>query len=171
LELKGRGRRVLDQVDEERTELSREFHKLKEQITRLQRERDLLQQSVLEKQILLDASIDTIRLVDKDMKILWANETTARNLGIPPEQVLGQTCYKLFTGRGRPCRGCPIRKAMESGRVEHAVIQKENVSGFEGETYWDCYGIPLKDETDQISRIIQITRNVTEKILAQKELN
>jgi transcriptional regulator with PAS, ATPase and Fis domain len=142
----------------------------KKDITQRRQAEKALRESEVEKHAILNASIDMIRLVDKDMKICWANKTTSQNLGTGIEDIIGKTCYKVFVGSDTPCEGCPSKKAIETGQIEHVVMLKRDVMGIEGETYWDCYGVPLKYKAGKTERLIQISRNVTAQKKAEKEL-
>ena len=42
--------------------------------------------------------------------------------------------------------------------------------GIEGETHWDNYSVPLKNESGDIQSLMQITRNITEQVRAEKAL-
>ena len=42
--------------------------------------------------------------------------------------------------------------------------------GIEGETYWDNYAVPIKNESGDIINLIQITRNITEQVLGEQAL-
>ncbi len=143
---------------------------LNEEITERKHAEEVLQQSEAEKKAILDASVDSIRLVDKEMRILWANRTTTSILGVAPGEVLGETCHKILAKRETPCEGCPSEKAIETGQIEHSVLCARNGAGGEGESYWDCYGVPVKDEAGETVRLIQIARDVTGQVEAQKEL-
>jgi PAS domain S-box-containing protein len=85
-----------------------------------------LRESETQKKAILDASIDRIRLVDTDMRIIWANKTTTREINIAPEDLLGQYCYKAFVGRDTPCLECPTKKALDSGKIEHAFMHQKS---------------------------------------------
>ena len=91
----------------------------------------------------LDASIDRISHVDRNLGIIWANKTTTSALDMPSEAVVGQKCHKLFLDSDTPCEGCPTLKSLETGRVERAVICKSNMKGMEGSRSWDTYCVPL----------------------------
>jgi len=88
-----------------------------------------LRQSESQKRAILDASIDRIRYIDKDMKIIWANKTTAMALNMSTEDLVGHACYKLFVGRDTPCKGCPTVIAREMGKIERAVMYQPKVKG------------------------------------------
>jgi DNA-binding NtrC family response regulator len=47
---------------------------------------------------------------------------------------------------------------------------KPNFAGRQGDSYWDCYGVPVKDESSEAVRLIQVARDVTEQKQTEKEL-
>lgn len=141
-------------------------------ITEIKKMQESLQKSESQKKAILDASIDKIRLVDKDMRIIWANKTTAEELNMTPENLVGQFCYKLFVCRDIPCDDidCPTKKALHSGEMEHAVLHRNKLEGISDEKYWESYAVPIKDELGDIINLIQVTRNITERKKAEEEL-
>jgi PAS domain S-box-containing protein len=140
-------------------------------ITERKRMEESLRQSESQKRAILDASIDRIRYIDKDMKIIWANKTTAMELDMTSEDLVGHTCYKLFVGRDTPCEGCPTVRARETGKNEHAVMYQPEVEGIEGESYWDTYCVPLKNDAGEIESFIQISRNITGQKRAEEQIH
>jgi len=139
-------------------------------ITKHKQAEEELQESEAQKKGILDASIDRIRLVDTDMRIIWANKTTTRELHMAPEDLRGKFCYQVFVDRDTPCPNCPTKKALTSGTLEHAIMHKHVSKTFEGETHWDNYSIPVKNESGDIESLIQVTRNITEQVRAEKAL-
>ena len=131
---------------------------------------EALSKSEFEKQAILDASIDRIRYVDPDMKIIWANKTVSTELGIPPEEIIGRFCYQLDRGRDAPCEGCPTLKARVTGRIERAVMYYPAKGGTGKERCWDAYSVPIMDEKDEITAFIQIARDITEQKNAERAL-
>jgi len=139
-------------------------------ITRNKQAREALQESEAQKRAILNASIDMIRYVDTDMKIIWANKRTMEALDMIPEDIEGQTCYQLFLDRDTPCEGCPTKDALQTGEIEQAVMHKPKFAGKQEGTYWDCYGVPVKNEAGDIISVIQVARDVTEQKKAEEEL-
>lgn len=131
---------------------------------------EALRESETQKKAILDVSIDSIRLVDKDLRIIWANSTTTREFNVAPEEIIGQPCYKILLDRNAPCDGCPSKKALESGKTEHSIALKRYLKGIEGETYWDNCAVPVKNESGDIVKLIQITRNITESKKAEERI-
>jgi len=146
------------------------YQSLVRDITHERQMLEALRKSEAHKQAILDASVDRIRLVDTDMRILWANQTTTRDLHITPEDIIGKFCYEVFVNRDTPCPGCPSKKALLSGSLEHSILHQTTSKSFEGETDWENYSIPIKNESGTIESLIQITRNITEQVKAEKEL-
>ena len=85
-----------------------------------------------------------------------------------PEDLEGQYCYKVFVGRDTPCPQCPTKNALSSGNLEHTILHQPYLNCIQGETWWDSYAVPVKNESGDIANIIQITRNITERKQAEK---
>jgi len=155
----------LERMVEERTaELVKANEGLKQEISERKRAEGALRESEAQKKAILDASIDRIRLVDTDMRIIWANKTTTRELNMAPEDLVGQPCYRIFFDNDAPCALCPSKKAVTSGNIEHNIMHHRYSKGIEGETYWDNYSVPIKNECGDIVNLIQIARNITEQV-------
>ncbi|MBW1673784.1 MAG: PAS domain-containing protein, partial [Deltaproteobacteria bacterium] len=139
-------------------------------ITEIKKAHEALRESEAQKKAILDASVDRIRLSDTDMRIIWANQTHERELNIHPEELIGQQCYSVFVKRDTPCPECPSIKAIKSGQIEHTVLARPSIKNQEKITYLDSYAVPLKNESGAIESLIQITRNITEQVQAEKAL-
>ena len=140
------------------------------EITDLIRAKEALHAAEAQKHAVLDASVDRIRLTDTDMRIIWANRATAKQLKIAPEELAGQYCFEALVGRDALCSGCPSKKALKSGHMEHALVHRFGSKSTKGEAYWDNYAVPIKNESGDIVHLVQITRNVTRQKLAEKAL-
>jgi signal transduction histidine kinase len=114
--------------------------------------------------------MDRIRYVDKDMKIIWANKAAIEASGISSEDLVGKTCYQLFVSRDTPCEGCPTLKSRKTGCIERAVIHQPKAKGIKGESYWDAYCVPLKNEAGDIESFIEISRNITEQLRIEDQV-
>jgi len=153
------------------------YEELEKRISELERENydwrraeEAHKASEAQKQGILDASVDRIRLVHPDMSIIWANKTTTRELRLNPESVVGKKCHEVLVGRKTPCAQCPSTKALKTGRIEHSVIHRSPEKGAKREAYWDNYAVPIKDRSGRIVNLIQITRNITQQKKAEKAL-
>jgi len=152
-------------------ELEQRVRELEKKAVGRKKAEEALRESEAQKRAILDASIDRLRYVDKDMRVIWANKTTAMELDMSPEDLVGQTCYKLFIGRDIPCEGCPTVRAGETGQMERAVMHKSKANGIEKESYWDNYSVPLKNEAGDIASFIQVARNITDQKRADEHIH
>ncbi len=63
-------------------------------------------------QAIIDAIPDGIRVIDRDFRILRSNAAYAKQVGLPPEQIVGRTCHALSYQRASPCPDtlvcCPL---------------------------------------------------------------
>jgi len=170
LELKKHRNRLEELVNERTVKLKKTAKEMQVKIAERKQVEEALRESEAQKKAILDASIDVIRLVDKDMKIIWANKTTTTELNAAPEQLVGSFCYEAVAGRDTPCPGCPTRKALKSGKTEHALMHHKELKGIKEETYWDDYAVPIKNESGDIVNLIQISRNITDRKQAEEAL-
>ena len=154
------------------------YEDLKERVRDLEKEalrrkeaEEALRASEAQKRAILDASLDRIRYVDKDMRIIWGNKTTVLFHGMSPEDLVGKFCYEVFLGRDAPCEGCATVKARESGKTESALMYHPIIKGMPGETYWETYCVPLKNEAGEVEGFIQIGRDITRRKLAEERVH
>jgi signal transduction histidine kinase/DNA-binding NtrC family response regulator len=105
---------------------------------------------------LLDAIPDSLMLIDRDMKVLWANSTASEHLGIAVNGLGGQYCYNLCCDRTTPCEACPVLHCLESG-----APWSETVTRPDGRI-WDIRAVPLMDEQGKVTKVIEVKRDITE---------
>ena len=129
-----------------------------------------LKESEQQKELILDSSLDWIRYIDNQMRIIWVNKAVRSHLRVSFEKIKGQPCYEINLNRNIPCEGCPVLKAKLTGNIERAVIKKPPFAGWEKETYWDVYCVPLKDECGVITSFVVVARNITEQKEAEDRI-
>ena len=71
-----------------------------------------------ELQMLLDALPFYVMLVDAEHKILLANNAIRDDLGLVPEQIIGEYCPKAVHGLEEPYAGCPLCALHEDGLLK-----------------------------------------------------
>ncbi|MEA3340911.1 MAG: PAS domain S-box protein, partial [Chloroflexota bacterium] len=114
---------------------------------------------------ILNSMPDLVMQINKNLKIIWANEATIK---LNPKAV-GQLCYKALPGRDDECPNCPIVKSLETGNIEQGIVHLKSLTGV-GESFWDDIGIPIKDSTGKITSIVKLARNITERIQSEKAI-
>ncbi|MCF8143338.1 MAG: PAS domain-containing protein [Deltaproteobacteria bacterium] len=152
-------------------ELEQRVRELEKEAARRKEAEEALRASEAQKRAILDASVDRIRYVDKDLRIIWGNKTTVLFHGMSPEDLVGKTCYEMFLGRDTPCEGCATLKARETGRLERTVMYHPKIKGLDRETYWDTYCVPLKNSGGEVEGFIQIGRDITRQKMAEARIH
>jgi len=61
-----------------------------------------------------DAFPDIVTLRDNNLRIIKANKAAIAMLGRTYNCLVGQSCYALFSGATKPCRGCPLLEAKKN---------------------------------------------------------
>jgi transcriptional regulator with PAS, ATPase and Fis domain len=118
----------------------------------------------------LDTVQEPILMLDKNYRIVDANEPVCNKFKCETENIIGKHCYEIANNSNEPCfeRGmpCPVKIALETGqqaRVIHEHTQPDNKIIFE-----QMLASPVKDKEGQISLLIEEIRDVTE-LLKSKE--
>ncbi|RLB18070.1 MAG: hypothetical protein DRG82_04825 [Deltaproteobacteria bacterium] len=133
----------------------------KEKEEKLEREKARLE-------AMLGSIPEHLSMMDRDLNILWANETAKRIFG---EDILGRKCYEVYHGRKEPCEPypCITLRAFKDGKIhEHdtKVIDKEGK-----EIFFHCSAnVALQDEDGNPLGVIEISRDITELVAAQQAL-
>jgi signal transduction histidine kinase len=110
----------------------------------------------------LDGIKDAIMVVDRNYRIEGANESFARRVGKPKHEILGGPCYRLLHHLNKPCvhnHPCPVKDAFKTGKtaeVLHIYFEGPNIA------YSRIIAYPILDDRGEISRVIELERDVTE---------
>jgi len=118
--------------------------KLKELKNKNKQMKDVLQENEKKLNAMLHSIADHMSMMDKDLNILWANETAKKIFG---KDIIGKKCYEVYHQRKKPCEPypCLTLKAFQDGKVyqhDTPVINKDGKI-----IYFHCTAsVALKDE-------------------------
>ncbi len=131
-----------------------------------------LEKSEAQKRAILDASIDRICYIDRNMKIIWANRTILDACGKTIEQIVGRPCYEVFCGSDFSCIGCPVLKVRDTGRPERVRLYDLDFSGMQEDTCWNISCVPLRDEEKKdIGGFVVVASNMTTEMHAEERIH
>jgi PAS domain S-box-containing protein len=110
---------------------------------------------------------DHISMMDRDLTILWANDTARRHFG---QEIIGRKCYEVYHRRDTPCRPAPCLtlKAFEDGHVhEHdtSVIMENGERRF----FHCASNVALRDEQGRPTAVLEVSRDITEQKQSERE--
>ena len=111
-------------------------------------------------QRMLDHVSLPILLIDRDFRVVAANNAVSTHFELPPEKVIGHPCYKLTHGRDAPCwlrteLSCPVRTAFRE-RARTRVIHNHQVAN--AVVVEEIVATPLDDG----NHVVEEFRNITE---------
>jgi len=116
----------------------------------------------------IDGLTDDLKIVDREYRVVYVNQTAARKLFKKPEQVLGQRCYEVFNHFDKPCPFCTTQKTFETGETLHTEF---GYTDTEGDPYFFLLTTyPLRDGKGEIPFVVEITRDVTQEKRLEQEL-
>jgi PAS domain S-box-containing protein len=118
---------------------------------------------------MLDSLTDPVSMMDRDLNILWANDTAIRLFG---EDLIGKKCYQVYHGKDKTCDPypCITLKAFENDRT---YTHETQVIGKDGQSlYFHCTAnVALRDENGNPTAVIEISRDITDRKRAEEALN
>jgi len=97
-----------------------------------------------------------ISIQDRNFRLTGANKQFKQDFG----DFIGSYCYEIYKHRTEPCRGCPVEATFEDGKPHQT---EEVVTSQHGEQYniltWTA---PLRDDTGQITQVMEMATNITQ---------
>ncbi len=97
-----------------------------------------------------------ISIQDRNFRLTGANKKFKEDFG----NFIGSYCYEIYKHRTEPCRGCPVEATFEDGKPHQT---EEVVTSQHGEQYniltWTA---PLRDDTGQITQVMEMATNITQ---------
>ncbi len=115
-----------------------------------------------EKTVILNSMLELVVQQDTKNRIIWANKATAEAFDTTPELLEGKICYKAFHNSDKPCKNCPVVRARETGKIE-----EEEMAAPDGRE-WLIKGMPIKDEKNNITGILEVAEDITRRRKAEK---
>jgi diguanylate cyclase (GGDEF)-like protein/PAS domain S-box-containing protein len=134
-----------------------------EDITERKRAEEALSRSEEEKSLILSSLTELVAYEDKQLRVIWANQAAAESVGLSVEQLVGRHCYEIWGRRTEPCIGCPVTKAIKTGRIQEAEMTTPDGR------VWGIRGYPAKDENGDVMGVVEVTIEITERKRAEEE--
>jgi diguanylate cyclase (GGDEF)-like protein/PAS domain S-box-containing protein len=136
--------------------------------------RDVTQRKRDESQIRLhsaaiNAADDLIAILNRDGRIIFANDAFSRQTGCSREEIIGQNLSVLCPQTQRKRSECDIWTAIEAGLAWKGEMpcRAKDASGYTA----DITVTPLTDEEEHPEHLIVIARNITERKIYEGQLD
>ena len=117
---------------------------------------------------LLASIPDHMSIMDKDLNIIWANETAMRLFG---NDIIGKKCYEVYHRRTSPCKPqpCVSLKAFKSGKSHTHTTEVTTQDGISLQ-YHCTANVALRDSDGKPTAVLEISRDVTKEKKLESEL-
>lgn len=123
-------------------------------------------------QTVIDSISDPVIVIDHNCRIVLANRASCETGGHKDPVGEGMTCHAFSHHRSTPCEGekdpCPLKQVLATGRpftVRHTHYDSEG-----RERIVEIVASPIIEEGGRVVRVIEISRDITEREKARKEI-
>jgi len=134
-------------------------------ITERKRAEVALRESEGKLNAMLQSISDHMSMMDKDLNIIWANETAKLSFG---KDIVGKKCYEVYHLRTDPCEPypCITLKAFLDGKThQHETTVIDNQGE---ERFFECTAnVALRDNSGKPVAVLEISRDITERKRAE----
>ncbi len=140
------------------------FNVEEQRIAERRQAEEALRESEQEKDAILNSMSEDVVYHDMEHRIVWANSVASKSVGLTPDDLVGQHCYEMFHRRTKPCPGCPVLKARETGEPQAAEMTSPD-----GRT-WFVRGYPVRHVNNVIAGVVEVTLEITKRKRAEEAL-
>jgi PAS domain S-box-containing protein len=117
---------------------------------------------------IFQTAADGMRVIDKDFRVLRANETFLQMSGVSERKAVGEKCYDVFLGPVCHTPGCPLTRIMDGEeRVEYDAEKKRR----DGKTV-PCIvtATPFRKPERELVGIVEDFKDISERKEAEEAL-
>ncbi len=114
---------------------------------------------------------EDVMIIGADYKIIDANETLLKKVGLKRDAIIGRHCYEISHHQTAPCEGehhpCPLREALKTGKPSLATHVHLDRKGAESFYSISCYPIY---ENGEVVAVVELSKDITKDINIQKTM-
>jgi PAS domain S-box-containing protein len=137
-------------------------------ITERKRTDKALRESEAKLNAMLQSLSNHMSMMDKDLNIIWANETAKKVFG---KDIVGKKCYEVYHKRKEPCEPypCLTLRAFQDGKAHEQETQVMDKNG-EILYFHRTANVALRDKDGRPTAVLEISRDITECKRAEEAL-
>ena len=115
-----------------------------------------------------ETAADGMRIVDRNFRVLKANETFAKLVGLPKNEIIGRKCHDVFWGGMCESPGCPLTRILEGEKDVEYDADKVRPDG----TSVPCIvsATPFRRPDGTIIGIVEDFKDISERKQVERNL-
>lgn len=115
-----------------------------------------------------ETAADGMRIVDRNFRVLKVNETFAKLVGLPKNEIIGRKCHDVFRGEMCESPGCPLTRILEGEKDVEYDADKVRPNG----TSVPCIvsATPFRRPDGTIIGIVEDFKDISERKQAERDL-
>ena len=123
--------------------------------------------------VIVNSMNDAFSIIDvNNFRITGVNSVFLRELGLTEGEVIGKACYEITHHRSNPCGPpddiCPLHETLKTGK--HSSVEHLHYENNGTKIYVEVSTSPIRDDKGKIVQVIHVSRNITERKLAEERL-
>ena len=106
----------------------------------------------------MDGMPESVKVIDSQFRVVYANETSLKTLGVDLNELRGRSCYQAFYGFKEKCFFCGMQSIFDNGlpKVSYCTLAVNGVNrDFEVSTF------PVHSSARKIEYAVEIVRDIT----------
>jgi PAS domain S-box-containing protein len=137
-------------------------------VTARRRAEDAATRALTEVDQVFETAADGMRIVDRDFRVLRANETFANLVGLPKRDIIGRKCHEVFWGDRCETPGCPLTRVLNGDQDVEYDADKVRPDG----TSVPCIvsATPFRQPDGTVIGIVEDFKDISERKRAEREL-
>jgi len=132
-----------------------------------------LRQRTEELATILNGIQDFILVITPEMNIIDVNDSFLKQMGYSREEVIGRKCYEVFQKLNRQCNEkdivCPINEVVRKKKPNQKILTRFDQHG--ALRYFELNLHPVWESDGKISKFIEISRDITDRIKEEAEIS
>ena len=125
-------------------------------------------------QSIIDGVDEPIMVIETDFRVSLMNSSAKKSMNeYRVADIDSPKCYEIIHKKTMPCEGmnfkCPLKEVIRTKKKTNTIYKHESKVNGSGK-YIEISATPLMNEDGEVTKIIEVSRDVTEHLTVQEEL-
>jgi diguanylate cyclase (GGDEF)-like protein/PAS domain S-box-containing protein len=112
-----------------------------------------------------DTIPDVVLVIDRNHRIMRANNSLSDRLGVDRDSIVGKPCYTVVHGTSEPPEFCPHVAVLAEGKERVEEIFDEHLNG-----YFQFSATPILDSQGNVTATVHVARDITKRKMMEESL-